>query len=135
MFTFINNKIFHLFNNIFIVCFIAFYPIKQIPALSHDWVGVPSSAHGEQFWDRKSIQINKDGSVRLLSKFTPKNQTEITKDIFYTMDINCFERSFRDVEVKTNDLNEFRNNYADWQDPNGDKLILGVINSVCKFDN
>ena len=109
--------------------------IKQSNALPHEWVGVPKSEYGEQLWDRQSIKRNEDGSVRVLSKFIPKTKTEITKDILYTMDINCFEKSFRDVDVSTDELNKNFNDLADWQDPNGDKLILGVIGQVCKIEN
>ena len=109
--------------------------IKQSYALSHEWVGVPISEYGEQLWDRKSIKRNEDGSVRVLSKFIPKTKNEITQDILYTMDINCFEKSFRDVDVFTDEENSSLNELADWQDPNGDKLILGVISQVCRFDN
>ena len=109
--------------------------IKQSYALTHDWVGVPISEYGEQLWDRKSVKRNKDGSVRVLSKFIPKTKSEITQDILYTMDINCFEKSFRDVDVFTDEGNSHLNNLADWQDPNGDELILGVIGQVCRVDN
>ena len=109
--------------------------IKQSYALSHEWVGGPISEYGEQIWDRKSIKRNKDGSVRVLSKFIPKTKSEITQDILYTMDINCFEKSFRDVNVFTDEKNSRLNKLADWQDPNGDQLILGVIGQVCRVDN
>ena len=108
--------------------------IKHSYALSHEWVGGPISEYGEQIWDRKSIKRNKDGSVRVLSKFIPKTKSEITQDILYTMDINCFEKSFRDVDVFTDEENSRLNNLADWQDPNGDELILGVIGQVCRVD-
>ena len=111
------------------------FSIKQLYALNHEWVGVPKSEYGEQFWDRKSIQRNEDGSVRVFSKFIPKTKSEITQDILYTMDINCFEKSFRDVDVFTDEKNSRLNNLADWQDPNGDQLILGVIGQVCRVDN
>ncbi|ABM71552.1 possible Pollen allergen [Prochlorococcus marinus str. MIT 9515] len=109
--------------------------IKQTYALSHEWVGVPISEYGEQLWDRKSIKRNEDGSVRVLSKFIPKTKSEITQDILYTMDINCFEKSFRDVDVFTDEANSRLNNLADWKDPNGDQLILGVIGQVCRVEN
>ena len=109
--------------------------IKQSNALSHEWVGVPKSEYGEQLWDRQSIKRNEDGSVRVLSKFIPKTQSDITKDILYTMDINCFEKSFRDVDVSIDEVNKNFNDLADWQDPNGDKLILGVIGQVCRVEN
>jgi len=109
--------------------------IKKSDALPHEWVGVPKSEYGEQLWDRQSIKRNEDGSVRILSKFIPKTKSEITKDILYTMDINCFERSFRDVDVSTDEINSNFNDLADWQDPNGDKLILSVIGQVCRVEN
>ena len=101
----------------------------------NEWVGGPISEYGEQLWDRKSIKRNEDGSLRVLSKFIPKTKSEITHDILYTMDINCFEKSFRDVDVFTDEANRSLNNFAEWQDPNGDKLILGVIGQVCKSEN
>ena len=109
--------------------------IKQSNALLHEWVGVPKSEYGEQLWDRQSIKRNEDGSVRVLSKFIPKTKSEITQDILYTMDINCFEKSFRDVDVSIDEVNKNFNDLADWQDPNGDKLILGVIGQVCRVEN
>ena len=109
--------------------------IKQSNALPHEWVGVPKSEYGEQLWDRQSIRRNEDGSVRVLSKFIPKTKSEITKDILYTMDINCFEKSFRDVDVSIDEVNSHFNDFADWRDPNGDELILGVIGQVCRVEN
>ena len=109
---------------------IVFYPLK-IDALSHEWVAVPKSQYGEQLWDKNSFQKNQDGSIRILSKFIPKSTTEISQNILYTMDINCVEESFRDVAVGTKEFNEFKNKDSEWKDPNGDKLILGVIDQVC----
>ena len=117
------------------IIFSMFISIKQSNALSHEWVGVPKSEYGEQLWDRQSIKRNEDGSVRVLSKFIPKTKSEITKDILYTMDINCFEKSFRDVDVSIDKVNSNFNDLADWQDPNGDKLILSVIGQVCRVEN
>ena len=109
--------------------------IKKSDALPHEWVGVPKSEYGEQLWDKQSIKRNEDGSVRVLSKFIPKTKSEITMDILYTMDINCFEKSFRDVDTYVDEVNSNFNDLADWQDPNGDELILGVINQVCRIEN
>ena len=112
-----------------------FISIKQSDALPHEWVGGPKSEYGEQLWDRQSIKRNEDGSVRVLSKFIPKTKSEITKDILYTMEINCFEKSFRDVDVSTDEANSNLNDFAKWQDPNGDQLILDVIGQVCRVEN
>ena len=109
--------------------------IKKTNAMPHEWVGVPKSVYGEQLWDRQSIKRNEDGSVRILSKFIPKTKSEITNDILYTMDINCFEKSFRDVDVSTDEVNNNFNDFAYWQNPNGDELILCVIGQVCRVEN
>ncbi len=116
----------------FLTLLIIFYPLK-IDALSHDWVAVPKTQDGAQLWDKNSVQKNQDGSIRTFSKFIPKSNTEITQDILYTMDINCSEHSFRDVAVGAKEFNEFKNKVSDWKDPNGDKLILGVIDQVCTY--
>ncbi len=112
---------------------IIFYPIKITNALSQDWVAVPKSQFGEQLWDRKSLQENQDGSIRVFSKFIPQMNSDISKDILYTMDIKCSENSFRDVAIGAKEFNEFINKDITWKDPNGDKLILGVIDQVCTF--
>nr|WP_075486628.1 hypothetical protein [Prochlorococcus marinus] len=134
------NKVNFIFirNSIGLVLSIIFFmgiSIKELNALPHEWVGVPKSEYGEQLWDRESIKRNEDGSVRVLSKFIPKTKSEITKDILYTMDINCFEKSFRDVDVSIDEVSSNFNDLVDWQDPNGDELILGVIGQVCRMEN
>ncbi len=135
-----NNKVNSIFfRNIFclVLSIIVYFSIsiKKSYSLPHEWVGVPKSEYGEQLWDRQSLKRNEDGSVRVLSKFIPKTKSEITKDILYTMDINCFEKSFRDVDVSIDEINSNFNDFADWQDPNGDELILGVIGQVCRVEN
>ena len=132
-FSFIFSR--NIFSIVFAIIISLFFSIKQSSALTHEWIGVPKSECGEQLWDKKNITRNKDGSVRVLSKFIPKNKSEITQDILYTMDINCFEKSFRDVNVSTNELDNYINTLADWKDPDGDELILGVIGQVCNVEN
>ena len=114
---------------------IIFSPIKTVKALSPDWISIPESRYGTQFWDKNSVQKNQDGSIRVFSKFIPKSTTKITQNILYTMDINCSKKSFRDVAVGTKEFNELKNKDSEWKKPNGDKLILGVIDQVCIFEN
>ena len=116
-----------------VAIFIIFSPIKAINALSPDWISVPKSPYGNQFWDKNSVQKNQDGSIRVFSKFMSKSSTEITQDILYTMDIDCSANSFRDVALGANEFNEFKNKHLEWKDPNGDKLILDIIDQVCIF--
>ena len=126
-----------IFKKFFCTCItllsILFIPL-QTNAIDHDWVAVPSSKFGTQLWDSKNMHKNADGSIRVLSKFIPKIKNDITKDILYTMDINCSQKTFRDVGVCAKVFDEFENLEAKWKYPNGDKLILGVISQVCKFD-
>ena len=118
----------------FLALLIISYP-SQIDALSHKWIAVPKSRYGEQLWDQNSIQKNPDGFIRVLSKFVPKSTTSITQDILYTMEIKCSDETFRDIAVGANEFNEFENKDSEWKDPNGDKLILGVIAQVCAHIN
>ena len=113
---------------------ILFYPSK-IDALSHKWIAIPKNQYGEQVWDQNSIKKNPDGFIRVLSKVVPQNTTDITQNILYTMEINCSDQVFKDIAVGSNEFNEFKNNDSEWKDPNGDKLILGVIDQVCFFIN
>ena len=129
-----NFKTIKVFCYLFFSVLIFFYPPKT-DALSHEWISVPKSQYGEQLWDKKSVKKNQHGFIRVLSKFIPKSTTEITQDILYTMDINCSEKSFRDVAVGSKTFNEFENNDSNWKNPNGDELILGVIDQVCASVN
>ena len=105
---FFRNSIGLVLSTIVFICIF----IKQANALPHEWVGVPKSEYGQQLWDRQSIKRNEDGSVRVLSKYIPKTKSEIVKDILYTMDINCFEKSFRDVDVSIDEANKNFNDLA-----------------------
>tara|TARA_Y100001968_G_scaffold308507_1_gene327339 strand:- start:418 stop:573 length:156 start_codon:yes stop_codon:yes gene_type:complete len=51
------------------------------------------------------------------------------------MNIYCSEKSFKDSAVGAKEFNEFTNEDSEWKNPNGDKLILGVIDQVCTFIN
>ena len=128
-----------LIRNIYLGCLallIIFYPLKivAISTIPHSWVEVPKSQFGKQLWDKNSLQKNQDESIRVFSKFIPKSSSEITQDILYTMDINCSERSFRDIAIGAKEFNEFKNKDPEWKSPNSDQLILSVINQVCTFN-
>ena len=116
---------------IFITLILTLLLPLQTNAIDHDWISVPTSKFGKQLWDAKTMRKNEDGSIRVLSKFIPKIKNDITKDILYTMDINCSQKTFRDIGVGAKDFDEFENLEAKWKFPNGDKLILGVIEEVC----
>ena len=54
------------------------------------------------------MQSNQDKSIRVLSKFIPKNNSEITQNILYRMAINCSGNAFKDVDVGAKKFNEFK---------------------------
>ena len=78
-------------------------------------------------WDKRSIEKNNDGSLRVFSKFIPISNSEITKEILYTMDINCSESTYKDVRVGVKEIYNIQNKNSHWESPKGDSLILGVI--------
>ena len=125
----------HSFKLVFLTIFsiVIFLTPLETSALTHKWIKVPMSEYGEQVWDKKSIIRNDDGSIRVLSKFIPKTSNDITEDILYTMEINCFEKTFRDIGLGSKEFDEYENIKAVWKYPNGDKLLLGVIDQVCDF--
>tara|TARA_Y100001978_G_scaffold36276_1_gene32227 strand:- start:25 stop:414 length:390 start_codon:yes stop_codon:yes gene_type:complete len=124
--------LYSIFSTLLIFLSLLILPFR-VNSLIHDWVEVPQSKYGSQVWDQSNTQKNLDGSIRILSKFIPKTKNAITKDILYTMDINCSGKTFRDVAMGSKDFDEFKNTNTDWKSPNGDKLILGIIEQVCNF--
>ena len=131
---FISMKFFYLFILIYLFCPIGIIDHLEAKDIPHKWLEVPKSEYGLQVWDELSLKNNKDGSIRILSKYIPNVKNDITKEILYTMDINCSNETFRDVSLGQNDFDEFENPNIEWKNPNGDKLISGVIDDVCKFN-
>jgi len=118
----------------YLTALMIFFPLKTV-AQSHEWIAVPNNQYGEQLWDKKSLKKNQEGFFQVLSMYIPKSRTNITSETLYTMDIDCSKKFFRDVAVGAKNFNEFENKNSEWKDPNGDKLILGVIDQVCASIN
>jgi len=116
---------------ILLIVLINLYP-NHLLAISPEWIGVPKSEFGEQLWDKSSIQKNSDGSLRINSKFIAKKDGIYEHEIDYTMDINCENSTYRDISTSSNSLNEVQEINQNWNNPNGDPLIKGVINQVCQ---
>ena len=118
----------------YLTALMIFFPLKTV-AQSHEWIAVPNNQYGEQLWDKQSLKKNQEGFFQVLSMYIPKSRTNITSETLYTMDIDCSKKFFRDVAVGAKNFNEFENKNSEWKDPNGDKLILGVIDQVCASIN
>tara|TARA_Y100001968_G_scaffold151428_1_gene138586 strand:- start:325 stop:732 length:408 start_codon:yes stop_codon:yes gene_type:complete len=96
-------------------------------ANSYKWNEVPSSQYGRQWWEENTLVKNDDGSIKVISKYRPK-QTKREIYYLYTMDINCKKNLYRDLTVNGKDIPTIK-----WNTPNGDILIQGVINQACSL--
>lgn len=94
-----------------------------------DWVEVPSTAAGQQWWDRGSIRMDRDGLRTVLSRFTPAatDDGQQPNGELYVMQLDCAQKLYRDKQV--NGIPRFK---ADWQAAGGDGLIASVIDAVCR---
>ncbi|WP_320676690.1 hypothetical protein [Prochlorococcus sp. MIT 1300] len=92
------------------------------------WKEVPSSEFGHQWWDTESLMKDNDENLSILTKFIPKGDSESREKqaILYGMNINCSNRTFKDISV--NGAPELIQN---WRSAQGDILIEGVIKDVC----
>ena len=93
-----------------------------------EWIEVPSTDAGQQWWDRGSIREDRQGMRTVLSRFTPaaKDDGEQPNGSLYVMQLDCGQALYRDKQV--NGIPKFR---AEWQPAGNDDLIDSVINAVC----
>ncbi|MGB1417178.1 MAG: hypothetical protein ACPHAS_07475 [Synechococcus sp.] len=93
-----------------------------------EWIEVPSTDAGQQWWDRGSIREDRQGMRTVLSRFTPAANAdgEQPNGSLYVMQLDCGQALYRDKQV--NGIPKFR---AEWQPAGNDDLIDSVINAVC----
>ena len=93
-----------------------------------EWVEVPATDAGQQWWDSGSVRENREGLRTVLSRFTPaavEGEAPRNGELF-VMQIDCAQKLYRDQQV--NGIPRFR---AQWQAAGGDALIVSVIAAVC----
>tara|TARA_B100001939_G_scaffold274177_1_gene242136 strand:- start:457 stop:831 length:375 start_codon:yes stop_codon:yes gene_type:complete len=93
-----------------------------------EWVEVPATDAGQQWWDSGSVRENREGLRTVLSRFTPaavEGEAPRNGELF-VMQIDCAQKLYRDQQV--NGIPRFR---AQWQDAGSDQLIVSVIGAVC----
>ena len=93
-----------------------------------EWVEVPATDAGQQWWDSGSVRENREGLRTVLSRFTPaavEGEAPRNGELF-VMQIDCAQKLYRDQQV--NGIPRFR---AQWQAAGGDELIVSVIGAVC----
>ncbi|BEV36518.1 hypothetical protein [Synechococcus sp. M16CYN] len=93
-----------------------------------DWIEVPSTDAGQQWWDRGSVRENKNGLRTVLSRFTPalSPDGEQRQGGLYVMELDCGQRLYRDRQV--NGIPRFRTTLRSVEN---DDLIMSVIEAVC----
>ena len=106
-----------------LVCWVA--PVLAGPV---EWIEVPATDAGQQWWDRGSVRIDRDGYRTVLSRFTPAatEDGEQPSGELYVMQLDCSQELYRDKQV--NGLPRFR---AQWQPAGDDGLITSVFEAVC----
>ena len=93
-----------------------------------EWVEVPATEAGQQWWDSGSVRENREGLRTVLSRFTPAavdGEAPRNGELF-VMQIDCAQKLYRDQQV--NGIPRFR---AQWQAAGSDELIVSVISAVC----
>ena len=93
-----------------------------------EWVEVPATEAGQQWWDRGSVRADRTGMRTVLSRFTPavmEGESQ-RRGSLYVMQIDCAQHLYRDKQV--NGIPRFQ---ADWQAAGSDDLIVSVIDAVC----
>ena len=93
-----------------------------------EWIEVPATDAGQQWWDRGSIRDSKKGFRTVLSRFTPapSEDGEQRPGELYVMELDCGQSLYRDKQV--NGIPRFR---STWQAAENDGLIVSVIDAVC----
>ena len=123
------NKINFLLKTLVVMLIILFNKTNIVYGVNINWIEVSKTPTGEQYLDRENIHIKGKEIIELTTKYLridPSSSKKIEENI-YIMRINCLTNKFKDISV-----NGKKNLAAEWEDPNGDKLINDVISDGCK---
>ena len=95
---------------------------------SVEWIEVPASEAGQQWWDKGSVREDRQGLRSVLSRFTPAPTAdgEQAPGELYVIQLDCAQQLYRDQQV--NGIPRFR---ASWEAVGDDGLIGSVIAAVC----
>lgn len=103
-------------------------PSPSLQAAPVEWVEVPATSEGQQWWDRGSLRLNRRGELTVLSRFTPAAEadSEQRPGQLYVMAIDCGAKLYRDLQV-----NGLPRLGGDWEIAADDALISTVMQQVC----
>ena len=107
---------------------IGFEAVPNAIAGPVEWIEVPATEAGQQWWDLGSIREDRQGMRTVLSRFTPAatEDGEQPNGSLYVMQLDCGQGLYRDKQV--NGIPRFG---SEWQPPGIDDLIDSVIKAVC----
>ena len=113
---------------VFLGLLIGFGAVPNAMAGPVEWIEVPATEAGQQWWDRGSIREDRQGMRTVLSRFTPAatQNGEQPNGSLYVMQLDCGQGLYRDKQV--NGIPRFG---SEWQPPGNDDLIDSVIKAVC----
>ena len=111
-----------------LLALILLLPLQPALAAPVEWIEVPATAEGQQWWDRGSLRVNRRDELTVLSRFTPATgeDGESRASRLYVMAIDCGTGRFRDLQI--NGLPRLK---PEWEIAADDALIGSVINEVC----
>ncbi|MAH58663.1 MAG: hypothetical protein CMN91_09560 [Synechococcus sp. ARS1019] len=107
---------------------IGFGAVPNAMAGPVEWIEVPATEAGQQWWDRGSIREDRQGMRTVLSRFTPaaNEDGDQPNGSLYVMQVDCGQGLYKDKQV--NGIPRFR---SEWQPAGNDDLIDSVIKAVC----
>ena len=94
----------------------------NIYANNSEWIEVPKTEFGRQFWDKNSVKQMDGNKISILSRYISTNPKVKKESSTYLMSIDCKNKLYKD-EVKDG-VNVKK---PTWKESNGDSLIDKVI--------
>ena len=93
-----------------------------------EWIEVPKTDAGQQWWKKDTIEDENNGIRRILTRFRPALDEDGNKhkEELYLTELNCKNKLYRDIKV-----NGISQPWAKWQYSKNDQLIMSMIDSVC----
>ena len=97
--------------------------------IKSNWTEISKTEFGIQYLDKDSLTNKEKGVIEIKTKYLRMdiNNAKKVEENIYIMRINCINNRYKDISVNGNIKIG-----ANWEDPNGDKLINDVITESCK---
>ena len=115
--------------NLVAILIIIFSETSSVFGANNNWVEVSKTPTGIQYLDKGSLKSKGKGIIDIKTKYLKIDTSTSNKieENIYLMRINCLTNEFKDISV-----NGKKNLTANWEAPNGDKLLEDMIFNSCK---